>query len=111
MNRPCEALHFALKKGIRIVYINNKRVELKNHAKYANQALCEPIVDIYLTEEESKFEKEKVNPYRLSRKEIGFYYWMNLFKEYSLKEERDVKQVKRIIRMMVVVKGEDKVYI
>ena len=68
MNRPCEALHFALKKGIRIVYINNKRVELKNHAKYANQALCEPIVDIYLTEEESKFEKEKVNPYRLSRK-------------------------------------------
>ncbi|MBC8580744.1 carbamoyltransferase C-terminal domain-containing protein [Zhenhengia yiwuensis] len=111
VNRPCEALHFALKKGIRIVYINNKRVELKNHAKYANQALCEPIVDIYLTEEESKIEKEKVNPYRLSRKEIGFYYWMNLFKEYSLKEEKDVKQVKRIIRMMVVAKGEDKVYI
>lgn len=111
VNRPCEALHFALKKGIKVAYINDKRVELKNQDKYIDQAVVEPIINIYLPDETAQVEKEKVNPYQLSCKEIGFYSWMKLFKEYSLTDQKDVKKIKRIIKMMVASKGEDKVYI
>ena len=45
-NRPCEALHFAMKKHIKVAYINGKRVELTNFDKYNGEGVVEPEIDI-----------------------------------------------------------------
>lgn len=99
INHPMEVLHFALKKNIKIVYINGKRIELKNHEKYTNEFVKEPIINAYMENVEEL--KKVCNPYGMSRAELAYYYWKDLDKEYDIKNESQMRQVKKITRILL----------
>mgnify|MGYP003298025284 CR=1 FL=1 len=91
-----EAMNFALRKKINIIYVDGMRIELKNHSQYK---LCNPRkrnTQIFKEICENEIEKinNKYNPYGLSR-EILTYYFDNpeVYMKYDLTSKSDVKTV------------------
>ncbi|WP_188592978.1 hypothetical protein, partial [Paenibacillus silvae] len=76
INRAEEAINFALRKNIKVIYLNGKRVELQNHERYTE---TKPLGDQHWSE---FFSREvttdeallaEVNPFHISRIMIVMY--------------------------------------
>ncbi len=72
INTIQEALNFALRKRIKVAYINGKRIQLKNHDQYGIQnPLNRPInFDNYLSEEQKKLIIKELNPHKVSGEQL-----------------------------------------
>lgn len=96
INTITEALNFALRKGVRIAYINQQRVEFYNFE------------DFKITEPESRngkhftppeIERRKdINPYNMSAEELEFYLNHNSLWKYKLTDELMVSKLKKLIK-------------
>ncbi|MCL2719371.1 MAG: hypothetical protein FWE14_11395 [Lachnospiraceae bacterium] len=70
-----ECLNFALRKRFKIIYINGKRIVLKNHQNYPlSTPLRRPINLNPFTEDEKKKLKKIYNPFNLSKEVMIFKY-------------------------------------
>ncbi|HAU88421.1 MAG TPA: carbamoyltransferase [Lachnospiraceae bacterium] len=86
INTIKECLNFALRKGIKVIYINQRRVELQNHDKYIKTCPEERSYSMNLfTEQEIEELKRKVNPFNLEEKAL-----INIFNRPDLGESIDL---------------------
>lgn len=97
-NRPCEALHFAMKKHIKVAYINGKRVELTNFDKYNGEGVVEPEIDIVLSTDEKEAYQREANPYGLSSNIIQ---WKSVFPEFDIRTENGAVGLKRAVEVTI----------
>ncbi len=97
INTIPEAFNFALRKGIRVIYINGTRVKLYNHDKYRDAAPLKRNTDIFLKRKDDDLLMSMHNPYNLSLTEIIIKKFNMELEEYSIKNENDINQLKRII--------------
>lgn len=99
INRFEEVINFALRKGIRVVYINRKRIELKNHSLFSERGPHQRYFHIN-KDEDSQLLKEKINPYHVDDQMIRHCLQNNLLQEYDLTKYRDIKCLRAIKRSM-----------
>lgn len=106
INRIEEALNFALRKGIRIIYINKQRVELQNHEEYTiDTPLKRPLEWEIFSQEKKDALLEELNPYNLSKKEINIYINSNINPEFiDLCNKGDLR------KLTVLTKAVEKLY-
>jgi predicted NodU family carbamoyl transferase len=97
-NRPCEALHFALKKHIKIAYINGKRVELTNFDKYNGESKFEPELSNTLSKQRKEEYICSRNPYGLS---VDVIKWKSIFPDYDISTKDGAKALKRAVEMSI----------
>lgn len=97
INRMEEAINFALRKNIEVIYINNFRIKLKNHGEYPVSTCYKRQDDLFVVAEEKKKEiLLKYNPYHLSNDEVLIYKYNAELHKYSMSNERDANILKRI---------------
>lgn len=98
INRIEEAMNFALRKKIGIIYINGFRISLKNHHKYTTPSYLKRKNDMFVLKEEEKVRvlKEE-NPYNLAKDEVLLYKYNGQLHKYSLKNEKDVAFLSKVI--------------
>lgn len=97
-NRPCEALHFALKKHIKIAYINGKRIELANFDKYDGESKFEPEFSITPSKQFQEEYIRQSNPYGVS---IDVIKWKGLFPDYDISTKDGARALKRAVEMSI----------
>ncbi|MBF0622912.1 MAG: carbamoyltransferase [Magnetococcales bacterium] len=99
INTIPEALNFALRKEIRIVYINNCRIELKNCAAYNETHPLQRTgvnIDPPAVNDPVSMEK-KLNPHQLSRYDLMFYYHNPRLHRYDPSNAGDAHKLQRLI--------------
>lgn len=104
INRIEEALNFALRKKIKVVYINGKRVELKNHENYLIKSPLPRLLRIQTPDndgDESQSLLHKLNPYGLPKSILTIYYHTPRLREkFDITKARDVQVLVKIIKKM-----------
>lgn len=100
INKLTEALNFALRKKIRVIYIDGIRVQLRNFNEYEK--------DNVLERDNTAFEQpctnfEKINPFHLTGEEYAFWYQNYDMQKYDINREEDVLMIKKKYRKLCVV--------
>lgn len=89
-----EAINFALRKGIRIVYVNGKRLEICNHEKYLEEKPLKRSKEFtVLSEEERAVLLKEFNPHDVPEDILQVFFQANLEKEYNLKNIDDARKL------------------
>ena len=96
-----QAINFAMRKGINIVYCNGKRYELFRHNEYDEIfPLKRDYFGIEFAINDLK-QKNKLNPYELTENELHLYLSNpNLYNYYKIANEKEVSDLKKIIKYM-----------
>lgn len=97
-NRPCEALHFALKKHIKIAYINGKRVELTNFERYNGESKFDPELLIILSKQKREEYIHHRNPHGVS---VDVLKWRNVFPDYDISTREGARSLRRAVEMLI----------
>lgn len=96
INTITEAFNFALRKGVRIAYINQQRVEFYN---FENFKIADPESRKGKLFTPLEIENRKyINPYNMSIEELEFYLNHNSLWKYKLTDELMVSKLKKIIK-------------
>lgn len=94
INTPEEAIVFALRKRIPIVYINTWRIELKNFELYIDEKPLRSNFNFRKSPTELQLLQDYYNPFNLSENILQFYYdFPEINKTYSLKNKADVDNI------------------
>lgn len=96
-----EAINFALRKNMRILYFNRHRIELKNHASFGEKIPHQRSLCITPKDNIRQSLQEEINPYHVERNMILHCLQNNLLREYDLTNQRDVKCLQVIKRHML----------
>ncbi len=96
INTITEAFNFALRKGIRVAYINRQRVEFYNFEAFKS-AEPEPRKKELFIPLEIKKSKD-VNPYGMTVEELEFYLNHSSLWKYKLTDELMVSKLKKVIK-------------
>lgn len=92
INRIEEAFNFSLRKGINIMYINGKRIELHNHSLYRVESpLTRPAVFPVLDIRDKKMILNQFNPHNIPDNVLKIYYLKNLEQNFDITNERIAK--------------------
>jgi len=94
-----QAINFALRKGIKVIYINGNRIELKNHDQYKIRTPLDRNRSLFV-KYDTEIMRHIVNPYGVEDKEYGIYKNNANFKGYNLKDEHDVLEFKRAMKII-----------
>lgn len=99
INSMEEAMNFALRKNIEIIYINGHRIHLKAQQEYLVQCYLKRNDSMFVVSDEEKAKiLEEENPYRLSDDEVLLYKYNAQLHRYSLRNEKDVCYLKKVIK-------------
>ncbi len=95
-----EAFNFALRKNIKVMYVNGKRIELKNHEKYP---FDNPLPRVLGVVEAGSGDKQpliqKINPYGLPKSILTLYYHTPMLrKRFDITDKRDTKIFLRVLK-------------
>lgn len=95
INKIPEALNFALRKGIKVVYINGKRIELHNHSKYlVNHPLERDFNFMKFSNEEKEALRKKLNPHNIPQDILLFYHNLpEMNPVYDLTNKKDAREL------------------
>lgn len=96
-----QAINFALRKNINIIYCNGKRYELFKHNEYDDvHPLKRNYIDLEFTKEDEEH-KNKLNPNGLTDSELQLYLSTpNLYSCYNIANEKDAIELKKIVKYM-----------
>lgn len=103
INTVDEALHFALKKGMKVVYFDKWRIELFNHKDYTEKGNYKRLYDIKAYGEIRNQIDNKISFLLkfLSMGEIHHYLCNNfLYKKYELSDLEHAKKLKKLLGKM-----------
>lgn len=94
-----QCLNFALRKQISIIYMNGKRVELKNFNQYKERKPLVRKISVFdvLSDSERRNAEEKFNPFGFDKKELDLYLNMPELRKYDVSDEKDARKLKRIL--------------
>lgn len=106
VNKPEEALHFALKKNIKVAYINGQRVLLKNHSKYKNEAVVDPIIKVKVDDDKKKEYMREINPHGVSRDVLAYAHYAVIDNDYDIKDKQDADKLNRVVQRMFKINGD-----
>ncbi|HKM01811.1 MAG TPA: carbamoyltransferase C-terminal domain-containing protein [Sedimentibacter sp.] len=110
VNNTSEALNFALKKNINIVYINGWRIYLHNHEKYEKKDCYLRNISIFANDEQLLIVEEKIkNCLKILTQGELHHVLCNqfLYKKYSLANQNQIEKLKKILNKVVgVYEGE-----
>ncbi|MEQ5777586.1 hypothetical protein J4E05_18825 [Thalassospira sp. NFXS8] len=106
---PLRAIEFALEKGVEVVYLNGKRIQLaKLEAKNVFRRVHVRLARKYFTPPPMTEDwMEKYNPHRISQKELTFYFSNPRFFKFDLTEMKDVEHFRRLVRVSRSRRGDD----
>lgn len=95
INRIEEAINFVLRKGIKVAYINGKRIEFQNHNEYL---VDKPLKrHLQIVEENDEIREQllkKYNPFNISKETLEYYYNIpELYMNFDLKCEKDIRKL------------------
>jgi predicted NodU family carbamoyl transferase len=93
-----QAINFALRKGIKVIYANNNRIELHNHNLYPEVCPLKRNDQTWTVHYENKNEiLNDLNPLTLDDELLTFYYrFPLLMSKYSIKNPNDVDIIRRL---------------
>jgi predicted NodU family carbamoyl transferase len=93
-----QAINFALRKGIKIIYANKNRIELHNHNLYPEKLPLKRNEKIWTMHHKNKNEILKdLNPLFLDEELLAFYYrFPLLMSKYNIKSPNDVDVICRL---------------
>ncbi|MCX8131458.1 MAG: carbamoyltransferase [Clostridia bacterium] len=98
INRIEEALNFALRKNIKIIYINGTRVVLKNHENYSQKTPLNRNDSVFIKHLIDKTAiLNTLNPFNLSLLELYIYKHNSTLHVYDITSSEDAENLKRII--------------
>lgn len=102
INKTEEALNFALRKEIKVVYINKWRLELTNFANYTVKGPFgrQEIFSNYIMQDDVANKEKQFNPSGLIDSQLVFYYNTPELHQYNLSNEKDVKSLVRIMDLI-----------
>lgn len=95
INSAYNAICFALKKKIKVVYVNQHRIELKLSEVNSEEVPTVYDYDLKLSPEELDRQIKLQNPFNIERR---YLIWKDMFK-YDITTERGVKLLKRSVDM------------
>jgi len=97
-----EAINFALRKGIRVAYLNGMRVKLTNHTDYQETKPAQRAFEMQiLNEEEREAAWQRVNPHNVPVDILKYYKLVterNPERNYDLTNAEDVKALTKEIK-------------
>lgn len=98
INTVAQALNFALRKGIKVVYINCSRVKLINHDKYIPTEPLQRNNSFWLTHYGDRERLlNELNPLGLDEELLRFYYKIPQFmSRYDIRNSEDVARIQRV---------------
>lgn len=99
INTIGEAFNFALRKGIKIMYINGIRVTLKNHDKYDKKEPEKRCYAKYFEMDES--DTKDFNPYQVTIPEYIYYRNDQRLADLKLINEKDVIKIKKMFNKVL----------
>lgn len=98
-----EAMNFALRKKVKVIYINGTRVELHNHEQYTeNNPFPRSIHIDQKTIDEKKKSWEELNPYRVPVEDILLYKYIiekTTPVPLDLTNKEDIMRLKRSVKL------------
>jgi len=97
-----QAINFALRKSINIIYCNGKRYELYNYETYDDHfPLNRAYLDLEFAKDDSE-QKSILNPHGLSDRELHIYLSnRNLYTKYDITNEKEANDLKKVIKYMI----------
>lgn len=97
-----QALNFALRKQIPVVYADGIRIELQNMSEYQEDKpeKRSSMFDCPFDEEKKKQLLQEYNPFGLSRQQLITYLNNPELSAYCLTDEKQVKKLKRLFKHM-----------
>lgn len=103
-----ECLNFALRKDIKIVYLNQKRIVLQNHNQYLEKKPYErPYQLDFLSGDEKEEELRKLNPHGIERDILIFFYERpSLKKKLDITKKSDVSKLRLFEKLAKQKQGE-----
>lgn len=110
INSAEEALNFALRKGIRIVYLNGKRLELQNHAMYALKTPQLRPINIFMDDQEKAHLMAELNPHNVSKDAIAYYALVLHGEDYDLTRFEEARGIELLVKMLIKKIGEDFIF-
>jgi len=105
INRMEEALNFALRKGIRVIYLNGTRLELHRHEEYGRERpYPRPVRTDILTEQEKEDLWSKLNPHLIPKELLRYgkvFEERYPDKRYDLTDERDARRYVKEMKLFL----------
>ena len=96
-----QTFNFALRKRIKIVYINGKRYQLSKFDEFDENKPLRREDDIFTKYGRDKVKSEEINPYGVTQEEYNTYLNSNLDMSFNFQNYSDVKKFKRILKKMI----------
>lgn len=102
INTAYEAINFALRKNIDIVYYNKSRIKLCNHSEYTENSVLKRNQASFADNKDNKEIIEELNPYNISSDIIKLMIeFPEPFGKCDITNEEDAKKVKLIGRYIL----------
>lgn len=105
INKINECFNFALRKNFKVIYVNGKRICLKNHDLFTESAPAKRNDELFhrLSDEDREVLSKKLNPCDISRDDLNFVFQlMSLFRNIDLTDEKNVHFIKKYKRIFIV---------
>ena len=94
INKIEEAINFALRKKIPVIYVNKKRIKLCKHEEYTDKSPLDRDKDLFTHSVDTR-RLEELNPFGLNKEELEYYYInSDIRRKVNLDEENGIKHIK-----------------
>ena len=111
VNTIAQALNFALRKKIKIVYAYGYRIELCNHKDYGEKSPLIRFNNLFISHvKEYKKIIKQINPHGLSKTELLIYMYSPSLSVYDIKNYTEAMTVRNIVRKLKRVSGDLKFF-
>ena len=99
INTLDQAINFALRKKVNIIYFEGVRIELCNHEKYPETSYETRKYSRYFEYSSLNFQYKNMNPLKLPVNILHYYYTSpSLMKKYNVSNINDAKIVERLVK-------------
>ncbi len=104
VNTLAEAINFALRKGISVIYAYGKRIELKNHDMYKEQNWLKRDDYVFVCHrKESPMMMKEYNPFGLPIQDYLVYLYNSKLRKMDITKESEYRKVESMIRKMKLI--------
>lgn len=105
INKINECFNFALRKKFKVIYVNGKRIRLKNHELYTESVPAKRNNELFcmVSDDEMKALRKKLNPHDITRDNLNFaFQLMSLFRNIDLTDEKNAHFIEKYKRIYAV---------
>lgn len=111
INTVAQALNFALRKNIVIVYAYGYRIKLHNHKDYAEIKPMTRYKEPFIShQKERKDLITKINPHHLSETELLIYLFSPSMQKYDIKIHADAMVIRNLIKKLKIISEDLKFF-